>query len=429
MQVFKSSSAHQNSFSPLPTLQSGLTDGMDTRLSQHAREWEELKNNQPFQELMWQLFVNVDPLAISKLIRFSDITGRAVALSLEECCGEKHTLANRIRTDYGQFFEKPQLSSEFYLAGSEAQLVADICYFGICEDEEKTCSKVAHLQTLLGCGNIGGNATPFPGEIWKQIKDHLSPDDRGNLRATSHFLCPVTGSRPMAIDFSKIRQDAVACLSDFIGKLKEPDVNLTITKGNSHRFYEISIDLFNSLFNSLQKNEHITVIRLSALWYTLHSHAIKSLGGLAEKLTSFDLTDHDLRGQDVKGLANLTNLTSLTLSRNGLKFLPLLPTKLTSLNLSNNWMCHEDVKGLANLTNLTWLNLSRNDLKFLPLLPTKLTSLNLSNNKLCDKEVLKLATLTNLTSLNISQNPLKARPDLALALLTELTSLDIGWNI
>ena len=80
--------------------------------------------------------------------------------------------------------------------------------------------------------------------------------------------------------------------------------------------------------------------------------------------------------------SDLTNLTTLTLSNNGLSSLPAVVfnelTKLTTLNLSNNSLSSLPVGVFDTLTGLTTLNLKGNSsLACLPVIPASVTTLDL----------------------------------------------------
>ena len=143
-----------------------------------------------------------------------------------------------------------------------------------------------------------------------------------------------------------------------------------------------------------------------------------------------NLTTLSLGGSisDLSPLANLTNLTTLTFggSISDLSLLPNL-TNLTALRIYNTLI--SDISPLANLTNLTQLNLSlspTSDISPLANL-TNLTQLNLSLSSTSD--ISPLANLTNLTQLDL-RLPSDSTSDISpLANLTDLTTLTLGGSI
>jgi len=164
--------------------------------------------------------------------------------------------------------------------------------------------------------------------------------------------------------------------------------------------------------------------------------------------TSAFLANMSFTDTDIEPLANLTNLTWLTLALNNITNLEPLANliNLTELNLAMNNITN--IEPLENLTNLTSLGLQGNNISNIEPLEnlTNLTSLNLNSNNITNIEPLE--NLANLTSLGLSNNnisnlePLASLTNLtelrlhssnisnieALANLTNLTLLDLWGN-
>jgi len=129
---------------------------------------------------------------------------------------------------------------------------------------------------------------------------------------------------------------------------------------------------------------------------------------------------------DISPLANLTSLTSLSLSDNQISDISPLAnlTSLTELELGANQI--SDISPLAGLASLTELELGANQISDISPLAnlTSLTSLNLWYNQISD--ISPLANLTSLTELDLGYNQIS---DISpLAGLASLTSLDLFDN-
>ena len=115
-------------------------------------------------------------------------------------------------------------------------------------------------------------------------------------------------------------------------------------------------------------------------------------------------------------IANLTNLTELSLSNNQITHIPEVITNLvnlTNLYLSRNQITHIP-DSIANLTNLTKLALSNNQISQIPQAIAKLTNLSefyLSNNKISYIPD-ELQCLHNLKQLDLRENPLPIPPEI-----------------
>ena len=129
---------------------------------------------------------------------------------------------------------------------------------------------------------------------------------------------------------------------------------------------------------------------------------------------------------EIKGLSNLTSLTTLNLSLNKITEIKGLNNlvNLTNLNLHGNRIT--EIKELNNLVNLTNLNLSLNKIKEIKGLDNlvNLTSLDLSNNLIT--EIKELNNLVNLTELNFCGN--KITEIKGLDSLVNLTNLSFSYN-
>ena len=141
------------------------------------------------------------------------------------------------------------------------------------------------------------------------------------------------------------------------------------------------------------------------------------------RLQSLHLDGSGNQIEDLRLLANLTQLTNLSISRVQLRDLSFLErlTQLESLNFFVNEI--SDLKPLANLTQLRWLYLGWNQISDLRPLAglTQLISLDLRYNQI--RDVTPLAGLVKLEYLGLMENPIQdASP---LAALTKLRDVDI----
>ncbi|MCD6027087.1 MAG: hypothetical protein K0R08_1606 [Solimicrobium sp.] len=139
-------SSKSSSIQPLPTSQ---LDNFNHRSECYASELHKVRENQPFMKMMELVFQHCDPANIAKLITYSGFRCNMFSISLEECCRENPGLADEIKQIAGDFFDRPLFSSDFYLKGSETELLFKICNFGISENNEKTGEKIKALKSLL----------------------------------------------------------------------------------------------------------------------------------------------------------------------------------------------------------------------------------------------------------------------------------------
>jgi Leucine-rich repeat (LRR) protein len=150
------------------------------------------------------------------------------------------------------------------------------------------------------------------------------------------------------------------------------------------------------------------------------------------KIKSFNASSLAISGiKEIKYFGNLTNLTHLDLSANGLSELPEAICNLTnlkSLDLNYNALT-ELPEIIGNLTNLTYLDVRSNNLNKLPDTIgnlTNLTHLDLSINELSELPDI-IGNLTNLTRLDLGHNKLTEVPDI-IGNLTNLTKLYLTTN-
>ena len=152
---------------------------------------------------------------------------------------------------------------------------------------------------------------------------------------------------------------------------------------------------------------------------------ISPLSGLAN-LTELDLFNNGVT--EVSPLVGLTNMESLDLCYNNVSDISALRdmTQLTHLGLTVNDFAGSDISVLANLPNLTFLTLKSNNLTDISALAglTNLWNLYLSDNNLT--EISALAGLIELVSLGLEYNNITDIS--ALAGLTELNRLYLGGN-
>ncbi|MCY4403447.1 MAG: leucine-rich repeat domain-containing protein [Candidatus Poribacteria bacterium] len=154
---------------------------------------------------------------------------------------------------------------------------------------------------------------------------------------------------------------------------------------------------------------------------------IQDLTGLenATNLTTLELTTNIIR--DLTPIGELTNLTTLDLYGNQIvSFMPLKGLlKLNKLNLSYNRT--NDITSLARLTNLTELSLQANSIIDITPLKglTSLRTLDIGFNSI--ENITPLKDLTDLTELILHINDI--RDITPLKDLTNLRKLDMGFNL
>jgi internalin A len=171
---------------------------------------------------------------------------------------------------------------------------------------------------------------------------------------------------------------------------------------------------------------NLTSLSLSGNHITTLPDAIRKLNNL----TSLSLSGNQLTTLP-DAIGQLRNLTSLDLSSNQLTMLPDAIGQLrnlTSLDLSSNQLTMLP-DAIGHLRNLTSLDLSGNQLTTLPDAIGQLrnlTSLRLSGNKLTTLPD-NIRRLINLTTLNLCDNKLTALPD-NIRQLTNLTTLNLSGN-
>jgi len=141
-------------------------------------------------------------------------------------------------------------------------------------------------------------------------------------------------------------------------------------------------------------------------------------------LTSLSLSDNQI--SDISPLANLTGLTELELGANQISDISLLANLTSLIELGLEATEISDISPLASLTDLTSLNLWGSQVSDISPLAglASLTQLDLGANQISD--VFPLANLTSLTSLDLGQNQIS---DISpLAKLTSLITLDLWGN-
>lgn len=182
-------------------------------------------------------------------------------------------------------------------------------------------------------------------------------------------------------------------------------------------------------------------------------------------LKNLNLQDNELTEVPVKALKILVNLSLLDLSKNRIKHLNnhsfITLRKLTTLKVSDNNITIEpkalfglenslknlNLKGtkqktvpecIRSLRSLAFLDLSQNSIRELPSTDDSLTfegldsltALNLERNLIVNlKEDAFTGIKTTLSSLSLLNNLLPEFPSAAIATLTDLRVLDIGFNL
>ena len=179
----------------------------------------------------------------------------------------------------------------------------------------------------------------------------------------------------------------------------------------------VSVQRINDL------RRHVDLTRLQSLRLHGSGNQIEDLRLLANLTQLTDLSISRVQLRDLSFLERLTQLEGLDFFENEISDLKPLAnlTQLESLGLYANEI--SDLKPLANLTQLRWLNLGRNQISDLKPLAglTQLRSLYLRYNQI--RDVTPLAGLVKLEYLGLRDNPIEdASP---LAALTRLRDVDI----
>ena len=182
--------------------------------------------------------------------------------------------------------------------------------------------------------------------------------------------------------------------------------------------------LNNNRIRDIRLLSRLTQLEELNIW----NNQISDIGPLAglKRLTSLGIFDNPIN--DFGPLAGLVQLRVLWVSVQRINDLRrhVDLTRLQRLSLYGSGNQIEDLHLLANLTQLTNLSISRvqlRDLSFLERL-TQLEGLNFSQNEISDLK--PLANLTQLESLGLYANEISdLKP---LANLTQLRWLDLGWN-
>jgi len=205
-------------------------------------------------------------------------------------------------------------------------------------------------------------------------------------------------------------------LMPYLKSLTIQDQNLGTLVDLSHLDKLESLDLTGSTFPAAELKVLAELPSLTSL--TLSNCGISTIAALegAEKLTYLDLSNNTIR--NIQALSAMTGLQEAHLQHNALTDLSSLSSlgALTKLDISYNAVT--SLAPLLGLSGLTWLDSSYNNLTTLdPLDPlSSLTYLSLSNNNLSDVSV--LAACTSLTQLDVSSN-----------ILTDIISLDTLVNL
>lgn len=167
------------------------------------------------------------------------------------------------------------------------------------------------------------------------------------------------------------------------------------------------------------------VWELKSLWLSGY-YGISDVSALAEltNLTSLSLSQTGI--SDISALEALTNLNYLDLSGNNISDISAL-SELTNLDhLALDWNSIHDISALAKLTNLVELTLDENNVSDISALGglTKLVYMVLSENDITD--VSALSGLTNLEALYLNNNNISDIS--ALGDLANLTALALAGN-
>ncbi|KAK0080463.1 hypothetical protein PV325_013913 [Microctonus aethiopoides] len=133
---------------------------------------------------------------------------------------------------------------------------------------------------------------------------------------------------------------------------------------------------------------------------------------------------------------NLTELTTVTMRRNGLIHLPedlfWGAINLNYLNIERNYLITLPLQFFRDCTNLTTLDLSFNDIQYLPdgifSSLRKLTSLDLSKNHLTSITTNLLSGMSSLTTLNMEHNDIKFIDPHAMRTLQNLRIAKFSYN-
>lgn len=153
---------------------------------------------------------------------------------------------------------------------------------------------------------------------------------------------------------------------------------------------------------------------------TLSNCGLSSIADLsgASNLTYLDLSNNTVRNMDA--LSSLSSLAELNLEHNAVTGLQALSslTALTKLNLAHNSV--SDLSPLANCSALSWLHVGNNTISQLSAVDqlTMLTYLNISHNSIADISILK--SCTELTELYMSYNAL-----IGITALNDMSKLEV----
>lgn len=179
-----------------------------------------------------------------------------------------------------------------------------------------------------------------------------------------------------------------------------------------------------------------SLVRFNASGFLLPGSIPDWFGQRLNALQVLDLRSATIIGAIPPSLGNLSRLTELYLSGNGLT--GIIPSslglleELSVLNLSRNSLTGMIPSVLSSLQNLTMLDLSSNFLS--GPIPSglgnlsRLRFLSVSDNSLAASIPVDLGRLSRLVELNLSQNSLSGSLPSELRRLTSLRRLDIGDN-
>jgi len=202
-----------------------------------------------------------------------------------------------------------------------------------------------------------------------------------------------------------------------------------------------NLHTLNLALNQLSGTIPIELGNLSKLTLLLLSNnrlsgSIPPIIGNLSDLTHLSLNNNQLSGTIPIELGNLSKLSQLFLGNNSLSG-SIPPTiwdisGLTHLHLNNNQLSGTIPIELGNLSKLTFLLLSNNKLSgSIPPIIGELSGLNilyLSNNQLNGIIPSSLGNLSKLRDLSLNNNYLSGEIPTSFTNLTQIISLDIGYN-
>ena len=231
-------------------------------------------------------------------------------------------------------------------------------------------SRTATCSVTVNASQTAITLTPFVTDV--TVSPNSATIERGDSR---QFSASVQGQNnpPQGVSWSVTGNQSTETWISENGLLavaaNETAASLTVRATSTHT-------------NSISGTASVTVTEPTPS----ETHVIIDGVQYSRTLTTLDLSNRNLRNEDIDPLRYMTNLRDLNLGDNQISDISVLRglTNLWALNLNNNRV--SDISALRDLSNLTWLAAANNQISDISVLSglSRLENLALSRNLITD---------------------------------------------